>query len=215
MHAAHIISILFLGNSHTFNNNVPGMVESLIDSDGAHQARIEAHFGPFLDDLARDPNIARRIHDGHWDFVVLQGARVSMSHKVNYSQEGPISLARMAKAAGARPLLYVEWPRRGWDESDYQMSIYRKTSTATKAELVPICYVWDAFRKHHPKTVMWMSDGNHAALPGSFLAACTFYWYMCGKHPGHPNWHPSQLDAPTAIAAIKESRAKLKALKDL
>lgn len=187
------LRILFLGNSHTATHDVPGMVRHLIETP-SKQVKTHFVFGAYLNDLDTPTN-RKLISDGKWDVVVFQAAKVSSSHKYTYSQAGGINLAKLAKASGARTYLFVEWPRRGWNESDLQMAVYKRIAAATGAKPIPICYAWDAALKRWPSLDMWAADGNHSALPGAYLAACSIsYAISSGANP----WSPRGLGAGLA-----------------
>lgn len=199
------LSILFLGNSHTGNNDVPGLVKSLLESDGTRRKVVtKSYFAPFLNDFSTRPDVVSDLKSGQWNIVVLQGAKVSSSHKYNYSQAGGIEVAKAAVKARSRVLLFVEWPRRGWNESEYQLSVYRDIAHATDAEMVPICYAWDVALKAKPSLDLWLPDGNHSNLTGGYLAACSFYYYL---EPGsEPTWQPAGI--PTDMAKFLRQTAK-------
>lgn len=187
------VRILFLGNSHTGVNDFPSLVCSLLESGGLHCQK-EVRLGGLLRDLA-DESSLDQIRTGKFDFVVLQGAEISSSHKYRYAQAGPIKLARTAATAGARPLLFAEWPRRGWDESDFILGVYREIQKAEKkAEIVPICRAWDLAGKRRPKLDLWSDDGNHADLAGSYLAAATMAYWIAGAEIVF-TWGPTGLSA--------------------
>ncbi len=183
------LRILFVGNSHTQVNDVPAILTHLLESDGSGR-KVETFrfFSPFLNDAINDPAVRRAVFDPHWSIVVLQGAMVSSSHTVNYPNDGAVGLAKLAHRAGSRALFFVEWPRRDWNESDYQMSVYRGISNASPgSELVPVCYAWDSILKGHPGLDLWQEDGNHASPLGSFLASYVFYYYLAGTSHT-PGW---------------------------
>lgn len=171
--------IYFLGNSHTSVNDVPGLVRSLLASGGV-KVETEMAIGGQFDDIERDPRIRNRIAMGKWTHVVLQGASISSSHKYEYSQAGGIALVKRVVAAKAKPLLFAEWPRKGWDESDYIYEHYEIIKRDAGGETLPICYAWDRAVKEHRGLNPWATDGNHAALAGSYIAACTIANWIAG-----------------------------------
>lgn len=183
------LRILFVGNSHTQVNDVPAILTHLLESDGTGR-KVETYrfFSPFLNNAFQDAAVLKAVNDPHWSIVVLQGALVSSSHRINYPNDGAVGLAKLAHRAGSRALFFVEWPRQGWDESDYQMGIYRGISKASPgSELVPVCYAWDSILKRQPDSNLWQPDGNHASPLGSFLASYVFYYYLAGTSHT-PGW---------------------------
>jgi hypothetical protein len=171
--------ILFLGNSHTQYNDLTGKVAGLLRSAGG-RVEFAVVQGAHLDDLSRNPAVLGTIDKDKWTHVVLQGAMISSSHKYDYSQEPGIALAARAKKAGSKALLFAEWPRKGWDESDYIYKHYAIIQKAAGGEIVPVCYAWDAAMKASPKLEMWAGDGNHSNDTGAYLAACTIAYWIAG-----------------------------------
>jgi hypothetical protein len=192
-------NILFVGNSHTVNNDVPGLVRNLLAGDGTGRTvRTETMTVAMLNDGAQNRAILDAIKSKKYQIVVLQGALISSSHKYQYKQDGGITLAKLAVKAGARTLLYAEWPRRGWDESAYIMQHYELISQLSGAEIVSIPHVAD--RVIAQKMKIWMEDGNHANLLGSYLAACTLYFWIAKPTGIGPHWRPKGLSAEEANA---------------
>ena len=206
------IEILFVGNSHTEHNNLPGMLQHLLESDGSKR-RIDTYryFDPFLNDASRDQRVRDSVVDPKWDIIVFQAAKASSSHKVRYNNDGGAELARMALKAGSRALFFVEWPRRSWDESEFQMGVYKPIQTASPgSEIVPICYAWDSILKKDPKLELWEPDGNHASVTGTFLASYVFYYYLVGDKRT-PKWVMPGVDThkvPMIQAAAKSAASR-------
>jgi hypothetical protein len=174
-------TILFLGNSHTFSNDVPGMVRALLQKDNV-QVTVQSKGGGFLEDIAADAGVQTAIRERKVDIVVMQAAKISSSHKYTYSQVKGTALAKLAQDKGIKTLLYAEWPRRGWDETEFILDVYRKIAKGSGATIVPVGKAWERARSTDSKLDLWAPDGNHATLQGSYLAACTLAtWISDGK----------------------------------
>lgn len=185
--------ILFIGNSHTFVNNVPESVRQLLGSDAVRRSAFVRSISVGLLESS-GPEAENSIRSENWDVVVLQGAQVSSSHKYRYSQAKGIALANLALSRRSRVLLCAEWPRRGWDESQYQLGVYREIQAGAKgAVIVPICEVWDLSRAKLGGIDLWQGDGNHANSKGSFLSACAIYRYLTESLESWPSWRPSEV----------------------
>ncbi len=197
--------ILFLGNSHTASNDLTGQVASLLRSNGS-KVEFSMMTGAHLDDIEKQPKVRTAIDGGKWTHVVLQGAMISSSHKYEYSQAAGIALAARAKRAGAKALLFAEWPRKGWAESDYIFQHYEIIRKAAGGDVLPICYAWDEVLKTQPKLELWSTDGNHANMTGAYLAACTIAYWIAG--PDSSLKHaPRRVDPQTAAALMQTARA--------
>lgn len=187
------IRALFIGNSHTMSNNVPGMVKSLVES-GGQKIFVETVGGDLLNNIAARPEVIEKVKKGRWNFVILQGASVSQSHKTIYPYDHSKNLAAAATKAGAVPLLYAEWSRKGIDETEYIIDIYRLIQKGSSARIVTVGRVWDQILKQDPKLDLWIADGNHAKPVGSYIAACSFYYSILGKDAPFPTFKMSGLD---------------------
>jgi hypothetical protein len=192
------IHILFLGNSHTVVNDLTGMVKSLLESDGSgRHVKVKVESAALLNDFANRPEVRDEITNGKWDDIVLQGASMSSSHQYVYSQAGGIEIARLAVASGARTLLFAEWPRRGWNETDYILAIYDGIAKASGATVVPIPRCWDVALQYQRNPDLWNADGNHSSPDGAYLAACGFYYWMTASKSA-PTYVPSFLSVKAA-----------------
>ncbi len=190
---AAAFNILFVGNSHTATHNVPAKVETLLLSAG--QGPLNVHFlsASFLRNAAGDEDITNVLASGVWDVVVLQGQEISQSHTIAYSQEEAVTLAQLAKDAGARPLFFAEWRRRAVEETAYIEGIYDEIAEKSGAEVIPVGRTWDRFLSLNPDHPLWATDGNHSSADGAFLAAATIAYYIAG--PDAPLTAPAGLES--------------------
>ncbi|MCB0909833.1 MAG: hypothetical protein KDB63_22275 [Nocardioidaceae bacterium] len=177
------VRILFLGNSHTARNDVPGTVEGLWRSlDPA--ADVRAVLGPgslHLDDRGDDPATLDAIASQPWDFVVLQAQNYSLSGCCHYPTTAAEKLVRLARAQGATPVLYAEWARRGIDETALILRTYGRIAAHEPACLPPVPESFRIALRHDPDLVLLSDDGNHAAPAGSYLAAAVLTAAMSGE----------------------------------
>lgn len=197
------LNILMVGNSHTSTNDVPSLLRNLLVSGGVvGKVTTKPYIGGLLNDQASDPNLIKEIQSKRWNVIILQGALVSSSHKYRYSQEGGIKLANLAKKSGAKTLLFAEWPRQGWDEAGYQMKVYEEIARPTGTVIVPIPWVFRKALQVEPKANFW-TDGNHATLVGSYLAAATLYYWVTEQHRMDPTWAPKGMSKDTSDFLIR------------
>jgi hypothetical protein len=197
------LKILFLGNSHTVVNNVPGMVAQLLG--GEKKVAFQVRTGGYLEDIASDATVMASAKQ--CDVLVLQAAKISSSHKYHYSQSKGIALAKAAVSSGVRTFFYAEWPRKGWDETEFILNVYREMAKSSGASVVPVGRVWDKALKKNPALTLWSFDGNHAELAGSYLAACALAtWISDGKTA--LDWMPVGLK-PETTKTIREATLRV------
>jgi hypothetical protein len=104
--------ILFVGNSLTAANNMPQMVQALIDS--THSRRFEVHVvmqpGASLDDQWDSGEAARTIQSGKWNIVILQQGPSALPESRVVLVNATRKFARVIRESGATPALYMVWP---------------------------------------------------------------------------------------------------------
>ncbi|MBL8513275.1 MAG: hypothetical protein JNJ55_04725 [Betaproteobacteria bacterium] len=175
--AAADVSILFMGNSHTAVNNVPGMVAALLRAANPGKT-VETQESPEWMLLnARGDHAASLalLASKRWTHVVLQAQDYSSSGQFVYPTTGAEKLVRLAREQGAKPVLFAEWPRRGIDESARIYETYAVIARAQPACLPPIPQAFDLTRTRHPGIVLHDADGNHSAPAGAYLAALLLF----------------------------------------
>jgi hypothetical protein len=187
------ISVLFMGNSHTSFNNLPEMVAAMIGAarPGQTVAVAEAPGWMFLEERASDPGSLALLRDGSWDFVVLQAQKYSTSGQYTYSTAGAESLIRAARAGGAVPVLFPEWPRRGVAETEQVYQLHAAIAGREPACVAPVGQAWDRARAAFPGLVLHADDGNHSAPAGALLTALVLAATITGASPvGFNNYFP-------------------------
>lgn len=153
----------------------------------------------FLNDIWGNQSARIRIRDGKWTYVVMQGAKLSSSHKYKYDQSGCINLAKLAESSGSKVLWYAEWPRRHWNETNWIINSYQEIARASAGTIAPVPQTWDKFRTAFPTVEMWQPDGNHALLPGSYLAALVLAKQVDSDALSGRLWYPNGLSEKVAL----------------
>jgi len=203
------ITLLFMGNSHTASNGLPHTVGALVRAARpSRSVRVEvAPDWGFLEDHASNPRTLELIDHRRWSVVVLQAQKYSTSGQFSYPIEPAIELARKARAAGAVPVMFPEWPRRGIPETRRIYDLHVSIAQREAACVAPIGQAWDLALSRHPELVLHDADGNHSAPAGAFLAAVIIASTMTGAPPdGFPFASGAGVEAGTqaqlrAIAA--------------
>nr|WP_290223520.1 DUF4886 domain-containing protein [Trichocoleus desertorum] len=190
-------SILFIGNSYTYQNNLPQMLSELAKSGGqAIAIDMVAEGGWKLMQHATSASTLYKIGQQQWTFVVLQEQSVVSSVEPNRTQEmypAVRILDDQIQQAGARTLLFLTWGRRDGfaevghpDFATMQAQLqagYLAIAQERNLLVAPVGMAWQTALAQRPDLQLWESDGSHPSLAGSYLAACVFYAVLYGKSP--------------------------------
>jgi hypothetical protein len=167
------INLLFMGNSHTLNNDVPEMVGEMVRAarPGKTVANVTAPGSLFLGERATDEPTLQLMRARRWDFIVLQAQEYSASGQFMYPTDGAEALVRLTNELHAVPILFPEWPRFGIDESQRIYSLHVSIAQKQPACVAPIPQAFDLAKLRTPDIGLHASDGNHSSPAGAFLAS--------------------------------------------
>ena len=181
--ASAALSVLMMGNSHTDLNALPQRLQALLQASlpGREVSITVAPEWMFLDErLSHAPSMGL-LASRRWSVVVLQAQRYSSSGQFSYSTKEAQALVQRARAQGALPVLFPEWPRRGIDESARIQALHQSIAQAEPACLAPVATAFDLAQSRQAALVLHAADGNHASPAGADLAARVLAGTILGR----------------------------------
>ncbi len=188
------MKILFLGNSFTYFNDMPGMLSEL--SGGTIECESVTRGGAFLSEYADENSEVRR----HLDALLLAGNRydftVLQEQSLLPAKEPATMLESVRRVVVLIPdtrfVLYQTWSyARGSEKladtgfsfeemTGHLAHAYRGAADALGLALVP---VGDAFAEAERRGLaLYLDDSSHPNAAGSYLAACLFYRAFTGRN---------------------------------
>ncbi len=212
------LRVLFIGNSHTFVNDLPGLFSGLSESGGRPVRTDASTFGGYsFEDHTNTQATLDKIAQDSWSSVVLQEQSVIPTiHYGRYNSMYPASrfLDSLARLQGARRAFYMTW---GWkyggqqsygdslspDFQDYfemQESVrvaYQEIADELSSTMVPVGMAFARARQTDSLVDLWQADYCHATLEGTYLGACVFYAVLHGASPVGLDFYGG-LDSATA-----------------
>ncbi len=196
-------NILFLGNSHTRNHNVPEMVKVMMLA-AEPNAVVDYRIAPgikFLDERLRDSRTLKLLDKNDLSHVVLQAQKYSQSRRKYYSTKEAEKLVAMAHKKSAKAVMFPEWGQRGrkW-EAQYVHDIYEGIAKRSNACIAPVGLAWDHALSQKPLK-MHAADGNHANHTGAFLSALVLFETITGN-PASALPNLSTFDVPFDTQAL-------------
>ncbi len=198
-------SVLFIGNSHTYFNDLPGLFEGLATA-GYHGVHIRESTvgGARLEDHTKFSQTHDLIIERDWDHVVLQ--EHSLYPVIEYWRENSFypsarELDALITGTDSHTTFFMTW---GWEDAEgpycvfehcspkfdgfldmnsYMFAAYSAIAFELDALLVPAGRAWAAAISVDPTLPLWNADGYHPSLEGSYLAACLFYARLFEESP--------------------------------
>lgn len=170
--------ILFMGNSHSSFNGLPGLVTTLIEagSPGTTTYQAVAPGYRFLAERIGDDVTQQLLQSRTWTHVILQAQKYSTTGLYTYPTDAAETWIRRAKLQNARPVLFPEWPRRGNTEEGQRVhDLHLEISAREPACVAPVGLAWDSAIESYPGMDLHATDGNHSNLTGALLTAYVFY----------------------------------------
>ncbi len=166
------LRILFIGNSHTYFNDMPILVKKRFDEQGYDcSVTMLAHPGWFLAQHVEDPEARFNIIYGEYDYVVLQ-EHAHPFGPVDKFFDAVRALTGWIKESGSTPVLYITWARKNEPEAQQQMTnAHIQIAEETGSLLAHAGDTWWEYMESHPNSEMYAGDGEHASPAGSDYAA--------------------------------------------
>ena len=194
-------SVLFIGNSYTYVNDLPVLLQSVVDAQGDYLfvdsrtqggATFQTHVG--------NASTYTKINSHAWDYVVLQAQSQEPSFPDSQVDVNTLPYAEQladsvyANNFCSEVLMFMTWGRENGDSqwqpistfegmNDRLRSAYLRMADSVQGSTSPVGSAWRYVRENYPTIQLYVGDGSHPSYAGSYLAACTFYASIYRKTP--------------------------------
>ena len=178
--------ILFIGNSLTAANDLPGIVEAFARSTigPAVTCRAVVFADHSLEDHWARGDAARAIAEGRWSMVVLQQGPSALPESQVLLREFTKRFDGLIRKAGARTALYMVWPSKARAQDfDGVSASYAAAAKDVGGVLLPAGDAWRAAWQRDPSLQLYGPDGFHPSPLGSYLAALVVFQGVTGRAP--------------------------------
>ena len=206
-HVAKPVSLLFIGNSFTFTNDLPAMLVNIASSDPAGDPGLEVQASTVaaarLAQHWADGGALKVLRSRHFDYAVLQEQTAWALHPqaIEDTYGAMFNWNVAVLAAGSKPLFFETWAdpdgsdqytgdaRNLWfglTRASAQRIIDAQTEKLSQTYKLPVAWVGQAFERaaSTPRAPdLFGPDRHHPSRAGTYLAALTFYRHLTGR-PG-------------------------------
>ena len=203
-----VLNVIFVGNSYTIYNDLPGMVARLLEADG-----VDLHTGSYLmlgstlmehwlhnlgqaskreEAMQRGERFGawlgrfdRLLADGPWDYAVFQGNSGDTLMNWGFAEAATLWCDKLRnESPETKAVFFMTWARR--HRPGQQATItngYRSVARVNQALIAPAGEAWRAALDARPGLVLHAADKSHPTAAGTYLTACVFYATLTGKSP--------------------------------
>ena len=181
------LRVLFVGNSLTYQNDLPDIVEAIAETAGEGptvEVRMVAFPNLSLEDHWNRGDALDAIDEGGWDVVVLQQGPSTLPESRAHLVEWSGRFAERIRAVGGRPALYSVWPPRAQPNGfDLVRDSYDEAAEAVDGILMPAGEAWREAWEVDPDLPLYASDDFHPSVLGSVTAAYVIWQRLTGRSP--------------------------------
>jgi hypothetical protein len=171
--------VLFIGNSLTYANDLPGLVSDLAASVG-DTIRVlsvaQANFA-VIDPALGLSNAVDVIKSQKWDMVVLQQGPTTVGVNRDTLIIATKMLDPLVKAQGGVTAQLMTWPQSS--QPQLFPAVLASSQAAAKSVsngvLIPAGEAWRAALEENSTLPLYGGDGYHPALLGTYLTALVVY----------------------------------------
>ncbi|MFT5824035.1 MAG: hypothetical protein ACI8ZM_005301 [Crocinitomix sp.] len=188
---------LFIGNSYTNSNDLSGLVSAIATADGNILIKDQNAPGGYIFEAhTTNPTTLSKISADDWDFVILQEQSQLPSFPWEQVHEECFPFAEILvdsiRSANpcAVPIFFNTWGRRDgepmWDSINTFIKMNQRLYVAYdymadthSGKLAPIGIGFQHIDTYLSPVVpfeeLYVGDGSHPSIYGSYLSACYFY----------------------------------------
>ena len=175
--------ILMLGNSFTYYHDMPKMLQAILGAEVVANTKGGAWLREQLDPESELGAAALKLlREEKWDYVVMQEQSKAPVFAKKTFHSSVKELCALARAAGAKPLLYASWAYREGSEKlastgisfmEMDAALYESYHEAAEQNDVLVADVGKAFLALRGLAELYEPDDYHPSEAGSVLAAET------------------------------------------
>ena len=187
------LRVLWIGNSYTYVNNLPKMVQKIAATNGVKLAYVSAvQGGAYFEGHLKREVVLKNIKNGGWDYVVLQEQSANPAKPTQrvitdvypYAKE-LVQLIRK-NSPEAKIIFYMTWGHKSGNQEgvpDYPLddtyegmqervkTTYLEMAYQNNAWCAPVGMAWRKIHTERPNMVLYNQDQSHPSIIGSYLAA--------------------------------------------
>ncbi len=176
---------MFIGNSLTYTNDLPEMLERLLESKGIEVSAVEMEARPdfALQDHWSSKTTMTTLSSTDWDVVIMQQGPSATEGRPSLLKYARLFAAEIRKV-DAMPAFYMVWPSAArLRDFPGVADSYRTAAQSVDGMLFPVGEAWVAAFLSDPEIRLYGRDGFHPSRLGTYLAALVMFEQLSGCDP--------------------------------
>ena len=208
------LRILFIGNSLTYYNDLPGTLAAVARTAG-DTLGVESVTGPgyaLIDHLDGKSGAVAAVKRGGWDFVVLQQGPSTLAVNRDSLVLWTAMFDSIIRPTGARTALYMVWPAGASAQgTDAARQSYQLAAQSVGGLFLPAGVALRSALQQDATLPLLGSDDFHPSPLGTYLVAITIYETLTGKDardlPDRATANGATLDVPASVVQLLQEAA--------
>ncbi len=214
--------ILFVGNSFTYTNDIPAMLQSAAAALGRNVDADSVTKGKYTLELFCTPSdpyaqiLSEKLRTRKYDYMILQEQSIRPILDYDRFKTYASALVDRARENGATPLLYSTWgfgeghekmKENGWDTKTMASLVdkaYTRLGQELGIDVVHCGLVMLSMYQKDPSLPLYAADLKHPGVAGSYLVALTFARQLLGADVRGLDYWPQELSEQQARAVQNE-----------
>ncbi len=218
-------TVLFLGNSYTYVNNLPQLIKDIALANGDTLVfDSNCPGGHTFNNHFNNATSLSKINAQAWDVVILQAQ--SQEPSFSPGQVSAQTLPYAIKLDSAikqnntctETIFFETWGRKNGDASncasyapvctylgmqDRLRQSYKLFADTTQSIMSPAGEAWRKSIAQNPSLELYSSDQSHPSLEGSYLTACVFYEVLF-HHSVLSNTYAAGISTNTTVTFLQQ-----------
>jgi hypothetical protein len=199
-------TVLFVGNSYMFTNDLPSVVDAIANSNGVAFNYQESTLPSYTLELHTENSTTMDlIAEGIWDYVLIQEQSQMPAFPIEQVEQNVFPFAKeladsvFAADRCAIPVFMMTWGRENGDADncddwppvcdydgmqDLLSERYIQMAEDNHSWVAPIGEAWRTVRNETDDLInLYSPDGSHPSFAGTYLAACVLYATFYDDNP--------------------------------
>jgi hypothetical protein len=177
-----MIKLLFIGNSHTYYNDMVAMFkEKCHENNMDVHVTMLTHGGKTLLWHSDEHEVRFNILFGDYDYVILQDAAHPFGGEESLLN-GVEKIKKYIDQTKTKTILYMTWAEKSSPQNQKKMSsAYKNVAKKTNSLLAPVGEYWEDIIFEYPNIELFAKDGEHSSQLGSYLTSNILYYSIFEK----------------------------------